>query len=262
MNTIKPEICYDYTPLTLDEVKHAHDRGETITGIVESISAETKEIMVKLGKDIMAKIPFDEATIYPLRYSKNAQSSIPSNIYFLLHHKIRAKVTSITQDDIILSRKKNMEEALHEVKKLPVAKMHITDIIPKTAFGDIGEGITGKLFINDVCMCHIRSVRDYFKRGQIIDVAVMNCDSDNQFAVSYKQTFDPYKKEDYKVGEQLICKVGDYIQVAATSKYYANVTPQVRGILFIDQRVHLNYGSEVNCVVTGATDKGLYLELA
>lgn len=262
MYNIKPEIYYDYQNLTIEEVKNAHKSRQTITGFVESVSESGDELIVRLGNDLQARLPFSEVSIYPLRYSKKFESAIPTNVHCLLNRKIRAKVLKITKDGIFLSRKKNMEQALKKIQMQSRIQMYITEVITKTAFGDVGEGIVGKLYINDVCRSHIHSVRECIKRGQTIEVIALGFDNENRLGVSYRQAHAPYKLEDYPVGTHLIAKVGDYLQVAKISKYYVSVTPQVSGLLIIRDRKHLEYGSEINCVVTDATERGLYLELA
>lgn len=261
MTEIRPEIRHTFVPLTREEIVSAYKTGTTVTGFVESISASKSVIEVRLGKGIMGIIPFSEATMYPLRYSKKHKSNVPVNIWCLSMKKVRVKITKISDDEIILSRKQNMLEAYSKLQNMKKSSMHITEVIEKSAFGDIGEGLTGKILINEVCRTHIQHVKQRLSVGQVINVAMLGVDSEKRFAASYRQMFKPFCKEDYPLGMVVTGKIGDWIQVTDASKYYVEITPQVTGILTIYKHYHLDYGTSVECVVTGANDKGLYLEL-
>lgn len=261
MTKIKPEISYDFVPLTREEIIAAHTNGTTVTGFVEKISRSKEVIEVRLGEGLKGILPFSEATMYPLRQSKSRKAKAPVNIRCLAMKKIRVKVIKISGDEIILSRKQNMLEACSKLNVMPKASMHITQVIEKSAFGDIGEGLTGKILINEVCRTHIHHVKQRLAVDQIIDVVVLGPDSENRYAASYRQTFKPYCEEDYPIGMKVTATVGDWLYVLDISKYYVEITPQVSGILVVDQHYHLDYGTKVDCVVTGANEKGLYLKL-
>ena len=261
MTTIKPEISYDFVPLTREDIVAAYSSGTTVTGYVESILPAEKILEVRLGIGIIGVLPFSEATMYPLRYSKKKKFNIPTNIHCLTTKKIRVKITDVSGDEITLSRKANMIEAYFKLQNMQNASMYITEVIEKSAFGDIGEGLTGKILINEVCRTHIRHIKHRLAIGQTINVAMLGVDSEKRFAASYRQTFKPFCKEDYPLGMVITAKIGDWIEISDTSRYYVEVTPQVAAILRVYKHYHLDYGTEVECVVTGANDKGLYLEL-
>lgn len=261
MTDLRPEILHDFVSLTQVELNTAYAKGFTITGFVENILPEKEILEVRLGNDIIGILPFSEATMYPLRYSQKYESTIPTNVRCLVKKKVRVKVTKISGDEITLSRKQNMLEAYYKLHNVKNVSMHITQVIEKSAFGDIGEGLAGKILINEVCKTHIHHVNQRLSIGQIIDVVMLGVDSEKRFAVSYKQTFAPFRKEDYPIGTIVTGRIGDWIKVADTSKYFVEVTPQVPAILIINKHHHLEYGTEAECVVTGASDKGLYLEL-
>ncbi len=259
MKKIKPEIYHDYTSLSMQNIQEAMYTNSTVTGFVESISAEEKALNVRLGSRIIAKMPYYEATIYPLRYSKKTNTHIPTNVCCLLRQKIRVKVTNICGSTITVSRKKNMREALTKFDKMDIIPAYITGVINRTVFADCGEGIMGVIYINDICKCHIRSAFEYFQQHQSIHAAVLGVDSEGRVNLSYRQTFQAYSPDDYPVGTSIECKVGDYISDSEVPFYFVNVTPQVSGIMHCV--TPLSYGQKVECHVTGATPKGLFLKL-
>lgn len=260
MTEIKPEIKHDYIPLTREQIREAYTSGATVTGFVESINEAKEQFEVRLGNEIMATLPFSEVTIYALRFSKKNKSTVPTNIRCLHMRKIRVKVTGVDGDSITVSRKQNMLEAYNKLLGCKRVSMYITEVIEKSAFGDIGEGITGKLLINEVCRSHIHHVKERLSIKRTIDVVILGADDEQRFAVSYKQACKPYCKDDYPIGSIVKAKVGDWIKVTDTSCYYVDIAPQVPGIMTIHEHKHLDYGSDIQCIVTGANDKGLYLE--
>lgn len=262
MNEIKPEFHHDFALLTHEEIVEAHKNGCTVTGFVEKVIADKQVLEVRLGIGLVAILPFAEATIYPLRYSKKKASLLPTNIRCLIKRKIRVKITEVNGDFIAVSRKQNMLEALEYIRNIKRTPMYITNVIPKSVFGDIGEGIVGKIIINEVCRSHIKNVREYLSKGQTIDVVILEADDEQRFNVSYRQAFKPYCQEDYSTGMVVRGRIGDWINITDTSHYYVNIAPQVSGILTIKAHKHLEYGTNVECIVTGTCEKGLYLELA
>ncbi len=258
---IKPEFHHEYTNLQRNDILDAYEKGHTITGIVEGVMENQGTLKIRLGHNLFAHLPFSEVSIYPFRYSSRSNSPLPTNIRCLMHKKVRVKVTVITDTYIEVSRKKNMELALEEIKKRKKLPMYVTQVIARSVFGDIGEGICGKIYIKEISKCHIHHATESFKIGQTVDVAVLDVDEQNRINASYRQAFKPYNLEDYTPGQVIWCRVGDYIYVTNKSSYYVNVTPQVSGILCIDGHVHLDYGSCVECRVKAAKDQGLVLEL-
>ena len=262
MTRIRPESQYDFIPLTHKEIVEAYASNSAVTAYVEEIYPDLEVVKVKLGNDITATLPFSEFTIYPLRYSNKYSDNIPTNIRCMYTQKIRVKITYVDGDNVTVSRKQNMQEAYENLLVTQRTPMLITEVIQKTGFGDVGDGITGKILINDVCRTHIRHVKERLSKGEIIDVVILGADAEQRFAVSYKDTFKEYQKEDYPVGTKICGRIGDWIKVGSTSTYYVEVTPQVPAILTIFEHCHLKYGTTVECVVTGANEKGLYLKLA
>ena len=256
---IKPEFHHEYTNLSREDILSAYQNGHTITGIVDGVIENRGALKIRLGRDVFAHLPFSEATIYPLRY--NSVSALPTNIRCLIKQKVRVKVTMVTDKYIEVSRKKNMEVALEEIRKCEKLPMYVTQVISRSVFGDIGEGICGKIFIKEIAKCHMRHAAEAFKAGQTVDVVILEIDEENRVDASYRKAFKPYTPEDYKTGMVIWCRVADSIYVTNKSAYYVNITPQVSGILSIDGHLHLEYGSCVECRVKEATEQGPVLEL-
>lgn len=257
---IFPESYYEFKLLSFEQIKRAYSECKTITGYVEALLTDKKELIVKLGDGIIGHLPFSEVTIYPHTYSKNPSRTLPVQICTLLHKKIRVKVTHIDENTITLSRKANMEEAHEYIKTCSSVLFHITSIIPSIAFGDIGDGINARLHILEVCKARLKSITEYFHRNDMVWVKVKSFDSKKGFCLSYKDTFAPYCPDNFHVGDVFEGKIGQPVDTEH-SGYYVDIFPNVTGIM--DATILtplLRYGDKVECYVYKADKAGLKLK--
>lgn len=260
---ILPEICYEYNSLSFKDVFNAYVKNESVTGHVEKLLPDEEKVVVRLGDNITAYMPYSETTMYPLRYSAKVQSSIPKNIFFLVGQKIRVKVTSVSGTIVTVSRKDNMLAAFEHLCKCKRATFHVSSLEPKYAYGDIGDGIIGRIVIEEVSRTHIKSVKEYLSKSDIVEVSIINHNDDNYFNASYKQACKPYNKADYTVGMTVTGKICDPLSGAKTPGFYVSINPQVSGIINLKAGQPIfKYGTKVECIVTGASDNGLHLKFS
>lgn len=256
---ILPEICYEYTPLSLEEIFKAYQNNDSVTGYVEQLLVDEQIVVVRLGVDILAHMPFSEATIYPIVSKK----PIPANIACINRKKIRVKIRGISKYPVTVSRKDNMAEAFELLSSCELAKLHVTSTKKLTAFGDIGCGILAHVYSNEICRTHIQSAEEYFNPGDLVDVAIIRGHINYQFDVSYKRTFEPYNPEDYAIGMTVRGKVRDWFQGPNCPGFYVSLTPQVSGIMNARNTLpDIKYGTDVVCTVSGVGAKGLHLEFS
>ena len=134
--TFLPEICYPHKSLSLEEIFIAYADKQSVTGYVEKLIPEEEIVVVRLNSEIVAYMPYSEATMYPLRSSEKVNSKIPTNVYFLLGKNIRVKITRLGGKFITVSRKASMLEAFAHLCKCDRATFHITHLERKSAFGE------------------------------------------------------------------------------------------------------------------------------
>lgn len=261
LRKIMPEECYPVTNLSMMDVIEAKKKHLTIQGKVESIDNASKMIYVKLGFNLMAMLPFNEATIYPFTYSKNPEFVLPFQLYCLRDKQISVKVTKIKSDKILLSRKKNMEESFKYLKNASFLDFYITAVNTTEVFGDIGDGLVARLPMCKLCQTRIRSASEIVRKNELIEVKVILCDEKlKRFNVSYKDVFEKYRPQNFRSGEHIVCTVNEAID-SSMSGFYASATPQVVGIVDNDKWVpRLRYGDKIECIITRATKKGLHLK--
>lgn len=259
MSQILPESSYKFTELSYEEVKNAFEQGQTITGRVVKIIASKSELLVRLGHELFAHLPFSEVTIYPFQYSQNSNRHLPVNICILLNKNIRAKVIEIDDSNIILSRKQNMEQAYNYLTTCSAVMFHVTNTSTFTAYGDIGDGITARLKIRDVCRARIRNISEHIRQGDTKRVIILNSDDEKRFNVSYRKTFKAFQTDDYPEGMAVQGIVNEAVDDMC-SAFFVTISPQVSGIMDVNSwNPELFYGDKVECRVTKTSSKGLHL---
>lgn len=258
---IFPEVTYEFVSLSRKSIETAYEEYQTITGYVEGILADKEILRVKLGEGIFGTLPFSEVSIYPFNYNSRSKfSNIPVQVYTLLNKVIRVKVFKITDNDIILSRKANMIQALKHLKNCTTVRFHIASLGQTIAFGDIGDGICACLKSKDVCKARIRNISEYFHKGDVIWTNIVNVNYTNRFLVSYKATFAPYDPADYQVGDVYRVRVLDPVD-DDISGYYIDAFPNVSGIMDASPDMPLfYYGERIECSVRNARPSGLKLK--
>lgn len=262
MTTFKilPEACYDLTDLSREDVTAAFNKNETITGYVEDIQEKNEKLLVKLGHRLYGYLPFSEVTPYTFIYTSKPGRYLPVQIYTLFHKKIRVKVTYVDNATISLSRKANMLEATNYLKENKDAILHITSMLPAVVFGDIGDGVVGRLSIKHISRVRIKSTYDYFSPGENIKVKILEpAQEDYGFFVSHVQAFKKYDPYDYHNSEVVSGIIRDPLD-SKNDAYYVDIAPNVSSIMDVtDNCPPLSYGDKVLCYVKQAGPKGLHL---
>jgi len=257
---MKPECYYDVTTIaSLDQARWLLHSGDMVTGRVEKILEESEELLVSFGTDVFGYLPFSEATMYPFTFNERMHATLPVQVFTLYHRNVCVKIADIVDEKIILSRKKNMEEAYEYLKNCSIVHMDILSMTVDAIYGDIGCGIYGRVHASEICRSRIRNVSEFFHKRDIIWAAVLSVDDQMRFTLSYKETFPKYDPDSFKPGDVLKCVVNEAVD-NEQSGYYATVSPQVTGIVDVyDWMPILHYGDRVECEVWRITSRGLKL---
>lgn len=130
--------------------------------------------------------------------------------------KVKVKVIGIDKDKnrISLSIKQTEEDPWLTVAD----RIHVNDIIKGAithmtdfgAFVELEPGIEGLIHIGDISWTRIQKPRDVFKRGQEVEVIVLEVDTaKRRISLGYKQLNDPWRELDkrYATGQDINVKV-------------------------------------------------------
>lgn len=255
-----PEGCYEPQNLSIRDVKRAFSSGEMVIGRVISINELTHNIYVRLGDNVVGILPFSEATIYPLEYSKiNPNLTIPLQVISLRCKVICAKIKNINDNQVILSRKDNMLEAFEALKDKEILPFFVTNARYTRVYGDIGCGLQGKIDVQNLCKSRVYSVTEICNNNDCIFVKVLKIDELKRFDLSHKEVFPKYNPDNYSYGDIVVGRVNSEIDDSFAG-LYMYIDPQVSGILDYDENSpSLEYGDLVECMVSGASPNGLHL---
>lgn len=130
--------------------------------------------------------------------------------------KVKVKVIGIDKDKnrISLSIKQTEPDpwltAAERIHVNDVVKGVITHMTDFGAFVELEPGIEGLIHIGDISWTRIQKPRDVFKRGQEVEVVVLEVDTaKRRISLGYKQLNDPWRDLDkrYLTGQDITVKV-------------------------------------------------------
>ncbi len=154
--------------------------------------------------------------------------------------KVTVKVIGIDKekDRISLSIKQvegdpwdTVSERIH---KDDVMRGPITNLTEFGAFVELEPGIEGLVHIGDISWARIQKPRDVFRKGQEIEVLVLDVDTvKRRISLGYKQLNDPWREIDkrYTVGQDISVKVVRLAEFGA----FVEVEEGVEALIHISQ---------------------------
>ena len=154
--------------------------------------------------------------------------------------KVTVKVIGIDKekDRISLSIKQvegdpwdTVSERIH---KDDVMRGPITNLTEFGAFVELEPGIEGLVHIGDISWARIQKPRDVFRKGQEIEVLVLDVDTvKRRISLGYKQLNDPWREIDkrYAVGQDITVKVVRLAEFGA----FVEVEEGVEALIHISQ---------------------------
>ena len=255
---LKPECKYyvDYS-VTMEDVEFAYCHNETLTGYVIRNDRENKELIVVLGDNVLGRLPWSEVTIKALSTKYPQKRDVPDQIAFLAAKNIRVKVTKITEDGIMLSRKANMLEAWNEISKRPKDFIYTSAFLNANSAGtmlfyDIGDGIVAACNLYEFTNSRVE-VNEWLSYGEVHKMVILKKNPENYvIEVSRKQACQKNYK-DFKPLDIVDVKIGKPVKDDANKieGYRVEVTPLVDGIALLpyDGPKRFRYGKIVKACV-------------
>lgn len=258
MSKFLPESTYKVdSTMTYAKISNLHETRSTIVGKVKRINLESKTFEVDLGGNISGYMSYSDSTIYPL-YKDNGYLS--TNVYTLIGRTILAKILSVKDTHIKLSRKLNMIEAFESLKsETEISCATIVGYSRLCAFIDIGGGILGKIYGKYFAPTMFENITDVdIPVYTNISVKVLECDTDNyRFSLSRVDTLPPVA-ETIRKNSCIFCKV--FNELGDGTGYYVLINHDICGILDSPD-FNLKYGDEVFAYVKSLSSKGPRLSL-
>jgi len=253
-----PESMYEIdSKLNRRKLVDCFKKHINITGRITRLNSKDNLFEVDLGGNFIGIMPFESSTIYPI-YKDNGKFSF--GFISLVGKTIQAKIIKYDNNNIILSRKESMLEALEILKQTNKIKFAtITSFSQSSAFIDIGAGILGKASTADYSSTIFKTAADVgFKRGDVIQVVIKQFQPElNCFDLSVVDSFKIVENV-FNVDDVVTCKV--FSSVGDNLGYYVLVDNKYAGI--VDSPFHqLKYGDEISASISKFTINGMRLKI-
>lgn len=218
---------------------------------------DTNEFFTVLFDGRTGKIRKADMSIYPLKIDKQIDA--------LIGKDMRAVVLEDDGNNIWLSRKPIMEERLNELAQEPIGKVlkvTITSASDVALYCDLGDGISGIIYKNDIITAPFSYPSDIYPVGSVIDAKVKCYKKEKAFfTLSHKDVF-PKDKSSYYKGMHLNGVIrSPILKRGEITGYFVEITPAISGILDVNDSIHMDNGEKIPMVVNDITTKGLKLRL-
>ncbi len=229
-----------------DNLENAFKNGEIIQGFVTKCDSDYN-LHIDLGNYIKGIIPKEEVEAVNV----DANGIAKPNVYANKVNKIvQFKVKDICDNDIyILSRKVVGKQALQWVKEDlqegMILKGIVKSIQPYGVFVEIGGGIVGLLYIEDISIARIQTPFERFKIGQKINVMVKSIDRCSQRVIlTHKELLGTWEDniKDFKVGDTVIGIARE--EEKNKNGIFIELKPNLVGLA--DYKENIKYGQKVN----------------
>ena len=219
--------------LDLNELQNIKNTQQVLDMYIESID-ENLNMIGKVGKDIKAMIPRDEASsivgnegVVEEKYIVNKKGKIlPVCIKEIIENEDGSFELVMSKKILELKVRRWMYVHLKPGIKLRGIVVGLKDY---AAFVDVGGGVTGILKLPDISDSRLANSADVFKLGQRIEVVVKKYDRDTgRIELSYKELqggFDENIKK-FKEGDIVDGVVRNRIKTGV----FVEIAPNVIGI--------------------------------
>jgi small subunit ribosomal protein S1 len=228
-----------------DELKAAADNHTPVMGKFDKVIKGGYE--VDLGGDYRGFCPLSKADV---QHVENPESLLGVSDYFMID-----KFHSGTKLKSVVNRREYLDQKIKENKEKFFANVKIGDVVQGvvksfTSFGafiDLG-GFDGLLHINDMSWGHVTRPKDFVKKGQVVQLRLINIDPETQkINLSLKHmSEDPWTTFEarYHVGDVIKQKVTKITNFGA----FIELEPGIEGLAHISEMSwtkHINNPKEV-----------------
>ena len=231
--------------LNIENLKNIKETQQVLDMYIEEVD-ENLNMIGKVGKDIKAIIPRDEASsvvgddgLVEEKYIVNKKGKV-------LPVCIKEIVQNDNKIELIMSKK------ILELKVRKWMYMHlkpgvklrgiVVGLKDYAAFVDVGGGVTGILKLQDMSDSILTNSADMFKLGQRIEVIVKKYDRDTgRIELSYKELLGTFEENVKKFNE------GDIVEGVVRNRIKTGVSVELMpNIIGIAEHVNgIEYGQKV-----------------
>lgn len=254
-----PECWYQVNQNTsYEELSRKQSSNEFVVGKVFRWCEAENYFKVDLGNNYIATLPIEEASIYPTQFP---DGKLSGEAFSIIGQNICAKIKTLSPDNIILSRKANMEEAFEYIYDLLDCTVNcsIKTIKETTIFIDVGHGISGMIHVTEFSSSRVKNIK-YLgcKEGDSINMKIKSIDKEKfHITLGYKELYENISdKFDYH----------EFVEVIALNPVqntpnacFCWVNPNTSAIMNFPPYVNIPYGSKILARVRASKPQKLKL---
>ena len=251
MNTLKfkPEGWNnEVTKLDNENIEKYIQKNEVLQGLVEKCD-ENYNLSIKFENGLRGIIPREEVEGIQIEEDGLPKANLCTG---KVHKFVQFKVKEITDNNIILSRKQVQKEALDWVKNELQIGEKLTGIVksikPYGAFVEVGGGVVGLIYIEDLSVARIKTPYERLKIGQKVDIVVKSINRNTgRIILSYKETLGSWEQnvERFTSGQ----KVKGIVRETEKNKngIFIELTPNLVGMAEYEEG--LEYGQKLDVYI-------------
>ena len=234
---------------SLDELNIASINGNIMQAKVTKCDSNYN-LYLDLGNNITGIIPREEVEAVNIDETGFPKPNIcTSKIDKYVQFKV--KDTS-KKDSVILSRKAVGREAMDWMRNDLKEGMQVCGIVknirPYGAFVEIGGGIVGLVYIEDISVARIKSPFERFKIGQKINIVVKSIDrKTNRVILSYKEMFGTWEENIEHFNEGMTVKGIARETEKSKNGIFVELRPNLIGMA--EYKEDIEYGQEVDVYI-------------
>ena len=169
-----------------------------------------------------------------------------------VHKYVQFKVKEDNGEKLILSRKDVQDEVINFIKNDLKVGQNLNGIVKNItkygAFVDIGGGVVGLVYIEDLSVARIKTPFERLKIGQKINIVVKSIDRETgKINLSYKDTLGTWEENAHKF--QTGMKTKGIVRETEKNKngIFIELTPNLVGMA--EYRDGLNYGEQIDICI-------------
>jgi len=193
---------------SLNSLKLAKEKGSVIQGKVYKCD-EKYNMYIKLNNDINGIIPRDEIDYLCTDNDGNAKIGLCKN---KVNNYVQFKVKDFSDNtNIILSRKEVCKDAWewvnNELTPGTVVNGIVKNIKPYGVFVEIGGGVVGMIYIQDISISRMKNPNERFFIGQKIKTVIKSINKENsRIILSYKELLGDWEENVKEFKEKTVVK--------------------------------------------------------
>lgn len=239
----------EITPLDQNNLSNYIQTNETLQGLVKKCD-DNYNLYIQFENGLTGIMPRQEVEAINIGEEGLPKTNLCTG---KVHKFVQFKIKEAKdQNNVVISRREVQEEALEWVKQDLKEGTKVTGIVksikPYGAFVEIGGGIVGLVYIEDLSVARIKTPYERLKIGQKVEVMVKSVERNTgKVILSYKETLGTWEEnaEKFMTGT----KAKGIVRETEKNKngIFIELTPNLVGMA--EYKEDLEYGQPVDVYI-------------